>query len=71
MAHFVDLKHLNMMFLKLYSHSFAVNEVVVFVIHEVAVFIYVVCSVVDEELSGSGLYLYFEGFFVLEQEGRH
>ena len=71
MAHFVDLKHLQMMFLKLYSHSFAVDKVVVLVVHEVAVFIYVVGGVVDEELSGSGLYLYFERLFVLEQEGRH
>ena len=60
-----------MMFLKLYSHSFTIDKVVVLVVHEISAFIYVVGSIVDEELSGSGLYLYFERLFVLKQEGRH
>ena len=60
-----------MMFLKLYSHSFTIDKVVVLVVHEISAFIYVVGSIVDEELSGSGLDLYFERLFVLKQEWRH
>lgn len=59
------------MFLKLYSHSFTIDKVVVLVVHEISAFIYVVGSIVDEELSGSGLDLYFERLFVLKQEWRH